>query len=324
MPVESEFKPAWWLRNPHMQTLWPRFMRRQEPLPLRSERLELPDGDFVDLAWSNVGNGSIVVVFHGLEGGAASPYAQGILRAVGRRGWHGVLMHFRGCSGELNRLPRSYHSGETGDIAYFIGVLRERYPKVPIAAIGYSLGGNVLLKYLGERGGNAGLAAAVAVSVPFLLGDSADRLDRGFSRFYQKLLLTSLKLKTEAKFKRMPSPVPLDGVASCRSFRQFDDLVTAPLHGFKNAAEYYARSSSRQYLRGIAIPTLILHSADDPLMTPAVIPTDAELAPCVRFELSNGGGHVGFVTGTWPWAERYWLEERIPRFLTDYLAPTRQ
>ncbi|MGQ0658252.1 MAG: hydrolase [Chromatiales bacterium] len=320
MVVRSDFRAAWWLANPHLQTLWPRFMRRQAPLRLRAERLELPDGDFVDLAWTDGGKGPVVCILHGLEGGAASPYAQGILTAIADRGWHGVLMHFRGCGGELNRLPRSYHSGETGDMGHFLAVIRRRYPGVAVAAVGYSLGGNVLLKYLGERGEAAGLSAAAAVSVPFLLSESADRLDRGFSRFYQRLLLTSLKMKTAAKFRRLKSPVPLDGVAGCRNFREFDDRVTAPLHGFTDAADYYARSSSRQFLRGITVPTLILQAADDPLMTPAVIPGDAELAPSVRLELSCRGGHVGFVTGSRPWAARYWLEERIPAFLGEHLT----
>ncbi len=313
------FRPAWWLANPHLQTLWPRFMRKDPPITLERERVELPDGDFLDLAWTSNANGPIVCVLHGLEGGAASPYAQGILRAIERRGWRGVLLQFRGCSGELNRLPRSYHSGDTGDLAHVLALLGERHPGQPLAAVGYSLGGNVLLKYLGERGKETGLNAAVAVSVPFLLADSADRLDRGFSRLYQRLLLTSLKLKTEAKCRRMRMPIAIEKLDGCRNFRQFDELVTAPLHGFKDAAHYYAESSSRPFLRAILVPTLILHAADDPLMTAAVIPSAAELSPSVRLELSRRGGHVGYVTGRWPWAARYWLEDRIPEFLAAYL-----
>ncbi len=333
MIVESEFRAPWWLRNPHLQTLWQRFARREPLVALRRERLELPDGDFLDLDWARSINGSepadrdthgaartpVVMVLHGLEGSSASPYAQGMLAAIAARGWRGVVMHFRGCSGELNRLPRSYHSGETGDIAHVLGLLRGRYPQAPLAAIGYSLGGNVLLKYLGERGAAAGLDAAAAVSVPFLLHDSADRLDRGFSRFYQKLLVGSLTQKVAQKFARMTSPIPLDGVVTSRNFREFDDRVTAPLHGFSDAAEYYHRSSSRQFLKAIAVPTLILQARDDPFMTPAVIPGAGELAPPVSLEVSDRGGHVGFVAGAAPWRPRYWLEERIPVFLAEHL-----
>lgn len=330
MIVESAFRAPWWLRNPHLQTLWQRFARRRPLVALRRERLELPDGDFLDLDWARPIHGSepaardaartpLVIVLHGLEGSSASPYAQGMLAAVAARGWRGVVMHFRGCSGELNRLPRSYHSGETGDIAYVLALLREHWPQAPRAAIGYSLGGNVLLKYLGERGAAAGLEAAAAVSVPFLLHDSADRLDRGFSRFYQKILVGSLVQKVAQKFARMRSPIPLDAAAASRNFREFDDRVTAPLHGFSGAAEYYERSSSRQYLRAIAVPILILQARDDPFMTPAVIPGAGELAPSVRLEVSDRGGHVGFVTGVLPWRPRYWLEERIPAFLAGHL-----
>lgn len=333
MIVESAFRAPWWLRNPHLQTLWQRFARRRPLVALRRERLELPDGDFLDLDWARPIDGPeparrdahgaagtpLVIVLHGLEGSSASPYAQGMLAAVAARGWRGVVMHFRGCSGELNRLPRSYHSGETGDIAHVLALLRERWPQASCAAIGYSLGGNVLLKYLGERGAAAGLDAAAAVSVPFLLHDSADRLDRGFSRFYQKILVGSLVQKVAQKFARMRSPIPLDGVAASRNFREFDDRVTAPLHGFNDAAEYYERSSSRQYLRGIAVPSLIVQARDDPFMTPAVIPEAGELAPSVRLEVSDRGGHVGFVAGAAPWRPRYWLEDRIPAFLAEHL-----
>jgi predicted alpha/beta-fold hydrolase len=229
-------------------------------------------------------------------------------------------MHFRGCSGEINRLPRSYHSGETGDAAFLIRSLRERYPDRKLAAIGYSLGANVLLKYLGECGADAQLHSAVAISVPFLVRDSAERLNRGFSRFYQKLLLQSLMAKTEAKFDRMSGPVSLTRLADCRNLREFDDCITAPLHGFADAADYYARSSCRQYLRGIAVPTLVVNARNDPFMTPTALPTASELSAFVRIELTRGGGHVGFVTGRHPGAPRYWLEERIPAFLSGHLA----
>jgi predicted alpha/beta-fold hydrolase len=321
--MRSRFVAPWWLRNPHLQTLWPRLQRRGRLVPMRRERIDTDDGDFLDLDWSGHAPASedapVVLLIHGLEGNSDSPYAQGMLAAIARHRWRGVVMHFRGCSGELNRLPRSYHSGETGDPGSVIERIRARYPRAPLAVIGYSLGGNVLLKYLGEATRQGTVDAAVAVSVPFLLSPSADRLQQGFSRVYQRLLLDSLKAKTRQKFAAMAPPVDLDGLASLPSIRAFDDMVTAPIHGFADAADYYARNSSRQFLGTIDVPTLIVHAADDPFMTPAVIPAPSELSPMVQLEVSDRGGHVGFVDGPWPWRARHWLEDRVPEFLAAAL-----
>ncbi len=313
------FHPAWWLRGPHAQTIWAALHRAPQPVPLTPERLELPDGDFIDLGWTPEPGAALVVVLHGLEGSAHSAYALATLAAVRRHGWQGVVMHFRGCSGQPNRLPRSYHSGETGDLAFLIETLRARHPGVPLSAVGYSLGGNVLLKYLGERGDTAGLAGAVAVSVPFDLDKAARRLERGFSRLYQWFLVAKLRAKTAHKFSTMQSPIDLTGLQTLRSFRAFDGAVTAPLHGFDSAEDYYARSSSRQYLRAITVPTLILHAEDDPFMTPDAIPGEDELAPSIELDLQARGGHVGFVSGRVPGRPRYWLDERIPAFLKTVL-----
>ncbi len=302
-----------------MQTLWPTLLRRGPDVRLETERLELPDGDFVDLDWT-VGRGKgIVIVLHGLEGCSQSPYARGLLQALQEQGWRAVVMHFRGCSGTPNRLPRSYHSGDTGDLAYLVHTLSTREPRTPLAAVGYSLGGNVLLKWLGETGERARLSAAVAVSVPFSLADAAKRINSGFSRLYQWKLLKSMRQRIAAKLERMPLPLKTSNLSELRSFRQFDDCVTAPLHGFRNADHYYAVASSRQYLRDIAIDTLILHAADDPFMTPAVVPTPSELSARVELELYPRGGHVGFIAGHWPWHPRYWLEQRIPAYLEQRL-----
>jgi hypothetical protein len=316
--IESSFRPAWWLPGAHAQTLWSALAYRPRLPALRQERLELPDGDFLDLAWTGP-DGPTVIVLHGLEGGLRSPYIRGILRALSTRGFRAVLMHFRGCSGEPNRLPRSYHSGETSDLRHVIAILGRRAPGGRLHAVGYSLGGNALLKYLGESGETSGIAAAVAVSIPFVLSKAADRLNRGLSRVYQWWLVRALQRKIRTKFNHKPSPVALDRLSQFWSFREFDDAVTAPLHGFRDAADYYQRSSARQYLRHIRTPTLILHAADDPFTTPAAVPQQQELASDVTLELSGTGGHVGFVSGAWPWAARYWLEERIPAFLSEHL-----
>jgi hypothetical protein len=317
--MSAEFRPAWWLRGPNAQTLWAGLVRRRLLPVTRRERLELPDGDFVDLDWLTGGTGPVVIMLHGLEGSLHSPYAGGMLAAIGRQGWRGVMMHFRGCSGEPNRQARSYHSGETGDLRHLVRLLKSREPRTTLAAVGFSLGGNALLKYLGEEGTNAGLDAAVAVSVPFDLAGCAERLQHGFSRLYQWHLLRGLRRKTLDKLRRFDLPLDRRAVEQCRDFRQFDDRVTAPLHGFAGVDDYYRRCSSRQFLGGISVPTLALQAADDPFMSADVIPSAAELSPAVRLEVSTRGGHVGFISGRVPFRAHYWLEDRVPAFLREHL-----
>ncbi len=317
--MDGCFKPAWWCRGPHGQTLWARLARRPPHVALWRERLELPDGDFIDLDWTEKSSGPIVVVLHGLEGSSDSPYARGLLQAVERRGWRGVVMHFRGCSGEPNRLARSYHSGDTDDLDFLAATLRRREPHTPLATVGFSLGGNVLLKWLGKAGSVTPLHAAVAVSVPFVLHGAAARLQQGFSRLYQWQLLRSLRDSVDAKRRHMELPLKIRDLSELKNFRDFDEYVTAPLHGFDSADHYYTVSSSRQYLGGITVPTLLLHASDDPFMTESAIPRPDELSESVILELSPHGGHVGFVAGVWPWRPRYWLDERIPAYLARYL-----
>ena len=314
------FEPAWWCRGAHVQTLWAAVIRRPASVPLRRERLELPDGDFVDLDWVDPAHGPIVILLHGLEGSSRSRYARGMLQALGRHGFRAVLMYFRGCAGEPNRLARSYHSGETGDLDFLVQTLKKREPHTALALVGFSLGGNVLLKWLGENAGRAPVETAVAVSVPFMLADSVRRMERGFSQIYQWNLLASLRRSLKRKFARRPCPIPLAGLSRLRGFRDFDEHITAPLHGFRGAEHYYAAASSRPFLRRIEVATLVVHAADDPFMTPSVIPSAEELSPAIRFELSRHGGHVGFVAGPWPWQARYWLEERIPAWLQQQLS----
>ena len=315
--VNSDFVPAWWLKHPHLQTLWPALCRARPNVTLDRERLELADGDFVDLDWTRASTQRIALILHGLEGSSRSHYARGMLAALERRGWRAGVLHFRGCSGSLNRLARNYHSGDTADLAFVVARIRERWPGAPLAIIGYSLGGNVLLKWLAERKQTAPVAAAVAVSVPFSLGAVATRLERGASRIYQWRLLSDLKRKMRRKLKARPLPLSLADVETGTTFWGFDDRVTAPLHGFADAATYYREASCGPTLRDIARPTLIIHALDDPFMVERVIPAANALSPQVRIELSQNGGHVGFIGGGVPGRPRYWLEERIPRFLDD-------
>ena len=318
----SDFQPAWWLPGPHAQTLWPALCRRRPRLPLRRERLELPDGDFLDLDWTGGEQGPLVLILHGLEGSSTSHYVLGLLAAITGHGWRGVVMHFRGCGNQPNRLARGYCAGDTRDIAHIVDWLRQREPATPLAIIGYSLGGNALLKWLGEVGAATPVCAAAAISVPFVLDLTARRLGKGFSRLYQFHLLRELKRSYRDKFHwRSDGPVTLAGLAAIQDFYAFDDRITAPLHGYAGVHDYYTRASCRPYLKHIRVPTLILHALDDPFMYPEAVPETGELAPSVQLELSQNGGHVGFVSGRWPWQAEYWLEQRILAFLeTQWVA----
>lgn len=312
--IESAFRPAWWLRGDHAQTLWPAFFRRRRKLPIRWEKLELDDGDFLDLAWSGPDKGPIVLFFHGLQGSIHSHYATGIMHRLNQAGFRVCLMHFRGCGREPNRLPISYHSGKTDDPQRVLEHVHGTYGQMPYAAVGVSLGGNVLLKWLGEQGSASPLQRAVAISVPFRLDAAADRLETGLSRLYQRHLVNSLKDAYRRKFARMPSPLNID-VERLNSFRLFDDQVTAALHGFKGVDDYYARCSSRQFIPEIRIPTLILHARHDPFVFPDTAPEADELPDQVSLEIPQSGGHVGFVSGGFPGWGRYYAEQRIAEWL---------
>ena len=318
---DETFKPAWWLPNSHLQTIWPVIVRGDiKTLQIERERLELPDGDFVDLDWVGKNDeGPLVLILHGFEGSIESHYAKGMLCALRKENWRGVFMHFRGCSGEPNRLPRSYHSGETRDIASVVNYLYQREPNVKLASIGYSLGGNILLKWMGETGKYNPLIAAIAISVPYDLHQAAARVQMGFSRFYQWYFLKCLRDRLMHKFQYVPSPIDPAALKEARTLRDFDKAYTAPLHGFSSVEEYYDIASSRRYLKNITVPTLLVHAKDDPFMTEQVIPDANDLSPFVHLDLSERGGHVGFVSGRYPWRPEYWLEKRVPAFLQEYL-----
>jgi predicted alpha/beta-fold hydrolase len=318
--VPSTFHAPWWARNRHLQTIWQALLRPRPRPATRHERLELPDGDFLDLEWVGPAEGPLVIVLHGLEGSIRSKYAAGQLKAIEDAGMRGVLMHFRGCRGEPNRLRRGYHSGETEDLDALMHVLRERESDTPMAVVGYSLGGNVLLKWLGEKGADAPVATAVAVSVPFRLDVCSDAINRGMARMYQAYLMRKMRASYCRKFSRRDDgPIAPASVQRLKTFRQFDDAVTAPLHGYAGADDYYARASSLAFLKRIKVPALVLHARDDPFMTPDIAPGQDDLSHCVRIELSQHGGHVGFVTGRWPWRPTWWLEDRIIQHLSDSL-----
>ncbi len=319
MIIESEFKPAWWLTNAHAQTIYSSVHHPVMPTINQFEKIDLPDGDFVDLAWStnNLGaDAPLVIILHGLGGGLQSSYVARFMKAFNEQGWRAVLMHFRGAGKEYNRLPRAYHSGDTADLDFFIHSLKQREPHTKKAIVGVSLGGNVLLKWLGEKKIHSEIDTAIAVSVPFLLKKVADRVNEGFSRFYQKHLLGELKtFFAERKTYFKNPPEPFKKAEHCSCFWTFDNEVTAPLYGFSSAHHYYRECSSRQFLRHIQVPTLIIQAEDDPFMTKEVLPTEEELSKVVTLELSKKGGHVGFVGGSMIASPIYWLDQRIPEFI---------
>lgn len=303
------------LSNPHLQTLWPFLLGRWRGVKLVRERLDLPDGDFLDLDWTCGDSGPVVVIIHGLEGCSRSVYVRGLMRALSRNGIRSVAMNFRGCSGTPNRLPRSYCAGETDDIEHVVRHVRGRVGGQAVFVVGYSLGGSALLNWLATAGQQAPIAGAVAVSVPFLLREAAERMRSGTSRLYQWYLLRRLRGTYRRKFReREDGPVTFHALARMKDFFEFDDAVTARLHGYRDVADYYAQASCRQRLGAVTVQTLILHAVDDPFMSPGVLPESDELSAAVTLEVSTHGGHVGFVGGT-VFSPHYWLEERIPEFL---------
>ncbi len=314
--VQSTFKPAWWLRGAHVQTIWSSVLRIKPRLNIEWQRVELSDGDFIDLAWSGPKEGKTVLLLHGLEGSINSVYASGIMHALNQRGYRTCLMHFRGCSSQPNRLPQWYHSGQSEDPQCILEYLRDQMSIEIYAAVGFSLGGNVLLKWLGEQGAAIPFQRAAVMSVPFQLEHAAQRMGKGFSRLYQWYLVSSMQQKYKKKFANVSSPLDVD-INMLNTFWQFDDQVTAPLHGFKGAHDYYTRASSRQFIPQIRVPTLILHARDDPFMYSHTPPTSDELPENVWLELTDYGGHVGYISGAIPGLANYWGERRLVEWIDN-------
>lgn len=323
--MSTPFKPATGLRNPHLQTLWGPLWRKSVALDHQRERLWLADGDFLDLDWSGPHHADtpLVLVLHGLTGSSSSHYVLGLQRALQAQGWASVAVNWRGCSGEPNLLPRSYHSGASEDLAEVITHLRAQRPSAPLYAVGYSLGGNVLLKHLGEAGSASQLQGAVAVSVPFRLDQCADRIGLGFSRVYQRHFIREMisYVKTKERdflhrghHEGLEALSRLGPLTNMRTFWDFDGRITAPLNGFDDAHDYYKRSSSRYYLGENRTPTLIIQSTDDPFVFRHSLPEAGELASTITLELHAHGGHVGFVEGSLR-QPGYYLERRIPEWL---------
>ena len=324
--VAHTYSPSWWLPGPHARTIWGRFFRRTPPLPIRVERWETDDDDFLDLVRLEAPKGRPhLVMLHGLEGAPRSHYVRGLFLQAAQRGWAADLLLFRGCGTELNRAPRFYHSGETGDIDVVARRLMSAEPDAPFVFAGVSLGGNVLLKWLGEMGDAVPeqIVGAAAVSVPFDLARASRHIDRGFSRVYQTHFLRSLRRKALAKLERYPKLLSRERVEASRSLWDFDDVVTAPVHGFADANDYYSRSSSLGYIDRVRVPTLLLSAVDDPFL-PASVLDDVRLIAArnrdLAIEFPRSGGHVGFISGANPFRPFYYAEWRAAEFLEHAIS----
>ncbi|GAA5523575.1 hypothetical protein Maes01_00123 [Microbulbifer aestuariivivens] len=319
--MSEQFIPATGLGNCHLQTLFPRFHRPAPWIQTQVQWFDTDDGDRLAVHTPKPLFDStrhpLVILLHGLEGSVASSYIQGMMQALQQREFQVAVMHFRGCGGIPNRLPRAYHSGDSEDPRWLAQQLRQRMPNTPLLAVGYSLGGNVLLKWLAEDGERSPLQAAAAVSPPMDLHACSRRINTGLSRVYQRHLLQSLRKSLQHKGQDPHLRAALPDLADPKlfsNFRRFDDVFTAPLHGFQGVDDYYNRASSKPLLKKIRRPTLIIHAEDDPFICSSAIPAQPEVSDTVELAISRHGGHVGFIAGSL-WQPRYWLEERIPKYL---------
>jgi uncharacterized protein len=317
----SAYQPSRWLPNRHVQTLWGRFARRVPRVPTRREQWETPDGDLLEIIRLDAPQARApqLILLHGLEGTAQSHYALGALAEARRRGWGADLLLFRSCGSAPNLTRRFYHSGETGDLEMVVRRAIASRPDAPLLLAGYSLGGNVLLKWLGEQGNRLSphIRGAAAISVPFDLARGSRHIQRGFARVYQAHFLRSLKRKTFEKLERFPEIADRARVAAAQTLYDFDELVTGPLHGFAGADDYYARSSALGFLAKVRVPTLLLSAVDDPFLPADVLDDVWRIAaknPALVAEFVQRGGHVGFISGP-PWRPFYWGEWRVAEFL---------
>ncbi len=311
--------PAW-LPGGNLQTLYPYFYKPAPRFNYRRERWELDDGDFVDVDWTNGSmDAPLVIFFHGLEGGSSSHYILSIINDLSHYQWRSAVIHFRGCSGMPNRLSRAYHAGDSTEIDWMLqriaGHAQSFAKQQPIYVIGVSLGGNALLKWLGEKGRNAQklVTGAAAISVPLDLAAAGAALDVGFNQVYTRHFLNTLKVKAFDKLEQFPGLFDAAALKKCSSIYDFDNLVTAPLHGFCNTDDYWRQSSSKQWLKHIQVPTLVINAQNDPFMPASVLPTSGQVSSAVSLEFPAEGGHAGFIQGPFP-GTLQWLPKRILSF----------
>ena len=314
------YRAPWWLPGGHLQTLYAALIGHPRATWKR-ERWDTPDGDFIDVDRLPGGaDAPLVTLFHGLEGSSSSHYAGALAHELAKRGWRGAVPHFRGCSGEQNSLPRAYHSGDAEEIGWILRRLHREASGVPLFAMGMSLGGNALLKWLGEdtRAKDV-LAAAAAVSAPFDLMAAGDALGRGFNLVYARAFLATLKEKGEGKLKRFPGLFDGEAMRRARTLRDFDEAVTAPLHGFRGTDDYWTRASAKPVLDRIEVPTLLLNARNDPFMPETALPRSEEVSPFVLCEFPDQGGHASFVGTPFP-GNLGWLPRRVTEFFEEAMV----
>lgn len=325
----NTFNPSLLLKNNHIQTLYASLFRRAHFEHIKLEDFILKDGDFVEIAWynkpSNNSKRPIVILFHGLAGSYKSVYITNMMEALERSGFDSVVMHFRGAGKKENLLPKAYHSGATTEAIEFMEELHTSFASAKLFAIGFSIGGNMLLDLIAQQKGNSLLSAAVSVSAPMQLDICANQMDKGFSKFYQFILLKKLKETLQKKFEKHDMSQLLElkksEIKTLKNFWDFDGAYTAPIHGFKSAQEYYEKCSAKQFLIGIDTPTLIIHAKDDPFTSEEVIPREDEISCKVTLEVYERGGHMGFVNGSF-FKPEYWLEERVINYFIANLHQT--
>jgi len=310
------FEPSRWLPGAHAHTIYASLFAAAPPVDYRRERWDTPDGDFVDVDFiDGPVDAPSVHLFHGLEGSSRSHYARVLMHAVRARGWRGSVLNFRGCSGEANRMPRAYHSGDSGEVDWVMRRMKGRLGAAPLYAAGVSLGGNALLKWLGEAGVEAKhfVNAASAISAPMDLMSGGDALGKGFPLVYARHFLVTLKRKSRGMIERHPGLFDAAAVERSRTLRDFDNAFTAPVHGFRDTDDYWTRSSAKPWLRAVRVPTLVINARDDPFMPESALPTEREVADAVTLEFTAKGGHVGFVSGRFP-GQIDWLPRRLLHF----------
>lgn len=313
-----EYQPPRWLPTGHLQTIYPALFIPRPEVEFRRERWDTPDGDFIDVDFVDGEAGRpFVVLFHGLEGSSDSHYARALMAALRARGWSGAVPHFRGCSGELNNGPRFYHSGDAQEIDWIIRKLHRRYrehsPGASFFATGVSLGGNALLRWLGESQHQAEIVtAACAVSAPLDLAQGGVSLSRGVNLLYTRMFLQTMKPKCLKKLEQFPHLFDREAMLSAKNLHEFDDVVTAPLHGYKDADDYWDRASAKHILPDITVPSLVLNAQNDPFLPGQHLPRKASHA--VKLEYPLHGGHVGFAVGSLP-GSLNWLPAKMLHFL---------